>query len=814
MAKQDERYTYELPGTTVDNAPTPTADEGRFTYEVPQPQEAKPQRSWMDWTHNALRSVNQGLMFGLGDEYEAGVKALAGKAGLREDKGYDQYLNTARKEYGDWRKDNFWTDIAGQTVGGIPAAFMPGMGAARVGQVVAQRAAGNATLGQVARASANAGLRTGAAYGFGTGEDGLANRSGNAALGGLAGYVFGGAAGAGVDQAGKVIRNTSQIVQDLARRGGTPVERGVREVGRAIADDGANIPAIRDYVLPRGRGSVAGNTDAVENIVTQIGQLRARGIPDRNIPQMLATDPNVSGLFQHTRGGGTVTPSTVAGHVRNIMRDWDGQNRVPLQIHEIPGFVARRPNGQPGEPFNTNTLMQSAATESSPAAATFRNNLWARNDQVKGIMDDAVRGVLGNRSPDEAMNAAVMAMRDQRNQLYGAARQQAQPFDLQPVFDRWRGVIQRLGQKSETAKKLANALELFRDEVRVPAAGEVVDATAAASRTIRDETGRVVGRIRSRVPLYEERGGQLVRPQQRATGSGTFDNAPPIADLDRFLDRKGMLDDAIEASFENNRPTNLTRQLTALKNEIMDTVGATNPAWRQVNATAAAMFREEDALRMAEQLTLKTGPRARELLAQFDDLTPAAQEVVRLRLMEHISDKIVNAGDGHDVGKFFNSEGGRRILRHVIGRDDVADQFFEQVRRATTSTKSARSLAGSPTQPRQRETEKRSAPEAFFNALSYLNPGNIPKGLSKMLAESNLQDRNQAALRLLGVSTDDPAAFFAALRELNDAVAARNAAMRPMLPGTVVDYGRTLVAPGVPGGVGGVVSSNTIQERR
>ena len=129
----------------------------------------------------AMRSAQQGLGFGLGDEVNAALAATSdaynGRAGWSE--AYTSRLADERAIL-----DKFRTDNPGLALGSELAGAVAVPGAAVKG----------ATLPQKIASGARSGGAFGAAYGFGTGEGGLPDRAQNMAIGGAVGAVAGAAA--------------------------------------------------------------------------------------------------------------------------------------------------------------------------------------------------------------------------------------------------------------------------------------------------------------------------------------------------------------------------------------------------------------------------------------------------------------------------------------------------------------------------------------------------------------------------------------------------------------------------------------------
>tara|TARA_R100001377_G_scaffold56107_1_gene33337 strand:- start:391 stop:2031 length:1641 start_codon:yes stop_codon:yes gene_type:complete len=198
--------------------------------------QAAEDRGWFDIAKDYGRAAAQGVTFGFADELEAKVRSA-----LDSDASYEDVVQLVRADINDFRQRNpgaaFGTEIAASILPMIAAQFVPGAGqaatVARATQIgrAAARVVPQALKGRVGRGAASAGAQ-GGVYGFGAGEEGLANRLRSA---GVTAALSGGI-GAGITKTAPYV--TEQAKQ-LIRRG-VPVTpgqavRGSTMVGNAIA---------------------------------------------------------------------------------------------------------------------------------------------------------------------------------------------------------------------------------------------------------------------------------------------------------------------------------------------------------------------------------------------------------------------------------------------------------------------------------------------------------------------------------------------------------------------------------------------------
>jgi hypothetical protein len=210
-----------------------------------------------------LRAIGQGVTLGFADELLAGLQAPFGPGSLAEN--YNTALQSERDVLKQYRQDYPYSSTAYEVAGAIAPALFSGGAAA---PLAAGRA--SAALGAGLRAGIS-GAKTGAVYGFGTGEGGLMERAANmgvqGVLGGAAGGVLGGAGslvkGTVVDGLVNWLRNkagdrmagtVAREVQRLAEQGGLTADEVIQGVaeGRLMAENRTLETMIRRFYAEGG----------------------------------------------------------------------------------------------------------------------------------------------------------------------------------------------------------------------------------------------------------------------------------------------------------------------------------------------------------------------------------------------------------------------------------------------------------------------------------------------------------------------------------------------------------------------------------
>jgi hypothetical protein len=164
------------------------------------------------------RAIGQGVTFGFGDEIEAFL--------LKGDKPYEEKLAEVRTAMAQFAEQNPKTALGAELAGSIPTAVLGGVGLARAGVTGAAKIAG----------------LEGAAYGFGAGEGGAAERAKSA-------VTSGAISAAGGKAADVVFPKVSEAAKSLMKQGVrlTPAQR-VGGMTRAVEEKMKSIPFVGEII--------------------------------------------------------------------------------------------------------------------------------------------------------------------------------------------------------------------------------------------------------------------------------------------------------------------------------------------------------------------------------------------------------------------------------------------------------------------------------------------------------------------------------------------------------------------------------------
>lgn len=420
--------------------------------------------------------VTQGATFGFGDEIAAGLASLSPSIT------YDQALKTARGMNENAAFARPKTEMAGQIIGGA---------ASSLGTTGAVLGAGKTLLGK-AGLGALSGAVEGGAYGFGTGEGGLANRAENAAK--LA--AIGGAVGA------------------VAPAAIAAVGLGARTVANPVAS-ALNIPsdvragrALETYMKRAGMSA--------DDVAAATQRAAAEGQP-----QFIAADAlGMSG--QRALSGIARQPGAAKEEIAQAL-----MGRQDSQGNRIAGFVADALDAPDTAAARAASLTSARGSAADIAYEAARNG--AGPVDVRGAIaaiDDRIGGMQGSGLAGDGIDARLSSYRERLAAPASALKPGETARELSD-FERVLGVKQQIGDDIGAAQRAGRnneARELMKVQKELDAALEAASGTyraandefAKASRVIEGvDTGKAATSARTRasdtVAAY-----QAMTPEQQA----------------------------------------------------------------------------------------------------------------------------------------------------------------------------------------------------------------------------------------------------------------------------------------------------------
>lgn len=363
-----------------------------------------------------VRDFAQGATLGFSDELGAAARMLAGDR-------YTDALTDERARLKDYQHANAL--VGDLTPANLAGSMIPAL---------ATRGATAPTLVGRAWQAAKIGAKIGAIHGFGTGEDGLENRSTNALMGAGVGAVTGPLAVAGLEGAGKLVTSLPRAAQRLnaavrgkedyvpdrimlkrmERQGTTPTEQLAEyEAGQRLVESRSPQQMAQDY------GRLRNPTMSLDDYVASRQREAAEYLPEALV--------DIGG-----------TPMQKLGRqIKNMPSE--GSRRAEE-------FVTTRQGGD--------LSFQKASSRQGP------------QNQYERLVEDLKSSLrLNDRNSDFAK--VVAHIKNERsseaNTAYKLATDNQERFDLMPALRKWRSEAdQQPGLDQKAA--LQKALAMFEDQ--------------------------------------------------------------------------------------------------------------------------------------------------------------------------------------------------------------------------------------------------------------------------------------------------------------------------------------------------------------
>lgn len=274
--------------------------------------------------------------------------------------------------------------------------------------------------------------------------------------------------------------------------------------------------------------------------------------------------------------------------------------------------------------------------------------LMGRQETQGGRLNTIIKKAAGGKDYDTETARLDDELGTQAKQAYAVANQNAQPFNLRPALRQGRKTsFESAGDIKEGMDK---AVDLFF---------EPVVAGARAARKI----------------------GQ------------------PISDMGRFQASREALDQMIETSFKDNKPTRLTRKLTQFRQSVNNVVRNANPDMAAADDLFSGAKGSQTIMKQGQELTTRLGAKTDDALKGFDKLNPDQKELYRLSFLKKLDNMVANPRDGAGLANQFQSESVRKVIRRLFSPDKTLDaktnkairergeELIKRIREENTTTK-------------------------------------------------------------------------------------------------------------------------------
>jgi hypothetical protein len=559
-------------------------------------------------------------------------------------------------------------------------------------------AGGITALGRV-----GAGARTGAGYGavsgFGSGEDGLVNRLESGAQGAAAGAILGGGLTAGINGARAVRRAYAN--------------QGEAGAYGAIADDLPN--GVDQFADEVATGALRANITTNRRTLDVLGEEMQRAGGD--VAQ--AQQATIARIVQEQG----VTPQTAAGQIRRLTAVHEDS---PLMLAEQPAVSGSDAAQRLRQPQNIN-LDELGRTQASTTQASL--------------------DYLGN-------NGNAQSAQNVRNAV--SARQET----LGPAM---RDTLAEIGPRVQTGQRatrpativdtndmIAGARQVGGQEYRAAYAGPIDQRLSiyALPRMLQHYENQAAGRSGEYADVMRRAADQFYI--QTPNGQRLAMNT-----LQQLQDARGALRGQMTGYAAQGR-NDLARVVRPMYQRVTRLMEAMSPQWGVANRRWADMNFDEVAQELGDAFATKAGPQFREQVAQFQGMAPQAQNIVRVHVLQKLSDKLDNLGDTHSVSKLFSSDQARTLIRTIFG-DDAVVGFTRAVRDQRVAEQSGAMMRNSATHRRGVAQKQKDAETGLVSAVENANARGVKNWLLERATQALTERRNRPMADILTTPMSDTA---------------------------------------------------------
>lgn len=636
--------------------------------------------------------------------------------------GYEDKLGFSKEADEAARRANPWTHFFGEAVGAIapaaaatllPEVAAPLAGAAATGRVVPWAARGYglargaltagdiSTLPRAIGQASKLGATYGALAGSGNApvdptdtlgqalEKRLAGAGEGAAEGAVTGPVLG-AAGHGLFRSGQLIgglgAQAASEVDPVAGQG------ALKTMVKGFERDRMSPQELIDEIVkdfPDDSLSAPGGM--ARRFWNPIDDKRpwTKGMVEDVVRQAMAGNraPAISRSFQSRPGEFGLTPGEYPKQtaVQSLLDELAARHLGPVNIVDRAGMLRR------GAGKNTQMTMRAAFATPGDAATQAAENLTERQIGAGGRMGDLFASVIGNPDFDAVAGQHTATLDDAGQRAYATAFNNEKPFDLQPIFDKYMAA---------------------HDNKTGPVNTGMSEALSG---------------MMTKVPLRDPN-----------TGISFMNQLRPPQNLREFIDARQGLRQLIE---NEKVGTPLRARLEALRSDLSDEVGATNPDWQTANDIWRDGKAGKEALDAGAAMSLRTNSASRQNLQVFqqaqddaDDARSALgaaksalkantdpaqqpplqnvldgaqarldaaltkQNLFKVGLVRALNDRVIaNKGETYDLTREMLLPGAQKMFTAVLGKD--APRFLRALQAEAQMHRTYASQSGSQTTP-------------------------------------------------------------------------------------------------------------------
>jgi hypothetical protein len=243
----------------------------------------------------------------------------------------------------------------------------------------------------------------------------------------------------------------------------------------------------------------------------------------------------------------------------------------------------------------------------------------------------------------------------------------------------------------------------------------------------------------------------------------------PTSDMEQFMRSRRGLDQMIDASKQNGKPTTLTRALSGLRRDLNDAARKDNADWLTADTKFSEGKAGQAALEMGEKLALRSGGKQRQILAKFDKMGDEQKGLVRLGLIRQLQDRVINKGEGHDVTAQLSNDGMNRMILRVFP-PKVGQRLIRDIKREGITTDTLREVfGGSRTAPLMDDMKQLGQDAALLGNLMTGNVGgSLREAASRIMRGLNERQSQEITTLLTNTRPEDLLPILDALGKAKD----------------------------------------------
>jgi hypothetical protein len=428
--------------------------------------------------------------------------------------------------------------------------------------------------------------------------------------------------------------------------------------------------------------------------------------------------------------------------VRNYVRSYQRNNPTPLNLVDIAKLQVGEGRATP--------LARAARRDMaiSDDAESAERLIQRQVGQPGRVADIAENATPGGATYDEALDTLEGEVRRQASRAYDRVRQSAQPINLRPVIQAWRSRFPGGRDQGELSEGVNRAIDTFFR-------------------------------------------GSLVQGDDGVMRQRRF--ADVVSDIPSFLARRQELDQQIARSYDGNRPTPLTRQLTQFRRDVNRAARRSNPELANADALFSGARTAERLLEQGVRVGKKMNARSRQMVRDFRNLTPDQQEIFRLGFIQQMTEDALNQRLGTSAARQFDTEAFGRLVNAFFPRSagrevhQRGQTLLRQLRGESATSRTFNDvMSGSRTAPLQDDMQQVMESSRTVTKLVTGDIRGVLEDWGTWLARRIGEDAARERLRIL--TETDPARFPQMLNKL--ARSARSAEEREFWRNRIRDFAR------------------------